>query len=131
MASAAEIELFLTGNYKMEKFHEFPASDDYNSVYRGLWSLGAGRSQQVRIIIHEDFLVIESPFADVDELSLPAAMKAAENDIFGIKIEGGHYVIRHVIPLADIDESEVDWGVNLVANVADGLERDSVGGDSL
>jgi hypothetical protein len=74
---------------------------------------------------------VSSPFAKADDLPLPAAMKAAEDYVFGIKNDEGYYVVRHVIPLADIDESEVEWAVNVVAAVADSIEQDSVGGDSL
>ena len=123
MASAAEVENFLTGKYKLEKYRELG--------YRGLWNLSSGRSQQVVMQIDERFLVVSSPFAKADDLPLPAAMKAAEDYVFGIKNDEGYYVVRHVIPLADIDESEVEWAVDVVAAVADAIEQNSVGGDSL
>jgi hypothetical protein len=124
MATMAEVEGFLTKKFNLKKEDE--------KKYYGRWPMPNNRSQLVLIDIYDDKLVLSSPFAEVSALPWPAAMKAADEFVFGVVVLGsGHYCLRHVIPLADIDESEVEWGLDVMSWCADHLEKNTVGGDKL
>jgi hypothetical protein len=85
----------------------------------------------VLLDVYDGKLVVSSPFAKVSELPLPAAMKAAVRFVFGVVVYADHYCLRHVIPLADIDESEVEWALDVISVCADQIEQGTVGGDKL
>ena len=123
MATMAELEGFLTKKFKLRKSGE--------GRYDGTWFMHSNRSQMVILDIYDGKLVVSSPFAKVSELPLPAAMKAAVRFVFGVVVYEDHYCLRHVIPLADIDESEVEWALNVISACADQIEQDTVGGDKL
>ena len=123
MATMAELEGFLTKKLDLRKSGE--------GRYNGSWFMPNNRSQLVLFDIYDTKLLVSSPFAKVSELPLPAAMKAAGEYVFGVVVYEDHYCLRHVIPLADIDESEVEWALNVISECADQLEQDTVGGDKL
>jgi len=123
MATIAELEGFLTKEFDLRKSGE--------GRYDGVWLTLNNRSQMVLLNVFDKKLVVSSPFAKVSELPLPAAMKAAARFVFGVVVYEDHYCLRHVIPLADIDESEVEWALNVISACADQIEQDTVGGDKL
>ena len=123
MATIAELEGFLTKKFDLRKSGE--------GRYDGTWLTLNNRSQMVLLDVYDGKLVVSSPFAKVSELPLPAAMKAAVKFVFGVVVYEDHYCLRHVIPLADIDESEVEWALNVISVCADQIEQDTVGGDKL
>ena len=123
MATMAELEGFLTKKFDLRKSGE--------GRYNGAWFMHNNRSQMVLLDVFDEKLVVSSPFAKVSELPLPAAMKAAARFVFGVVVYEDHYCLRHVIPLADIDESEVEWALNVISVCADQIEQDTVGGDKL
>lgn len=123
MATMAELEGFLTKKFELRKSGE--------GRYDGTWLTLNNRSQMVLLDVFDEKLVVSSPFAKVSELPLPAAMKAAVEYVFGVVVYEDHYCLRHVIPLADIDESEVEWALNVISVCADQIEQDTVGGDKL
>ena len=123
MATMAELEGFLTKKFDLRKSGE--------GRYDGTWLTLNNRSQMVLLDVYDGKLVVSSPFAKVSELPLPAAMKAAVEYVFGVVVYEDHYCLRHVIPLADIDESEVEWALNVISACADQIEQDTVGGDKL
>ena len=130
MATMAELEGFLTKKFELRKSGE--------GRYDGTWLTLNNRSQMVlldvydgKLDVYDGKLVVSSPFAKVSELPLPAAMKAAARFVFGVVVYEDHYCLRHVIPLADIDESEVEWALNVISACADQIEQDTVGGDKL
>ena len=123
MATMAELEGFLTKKFDLRKSGE--------GRYDGTWLTLNNRSQMVLLDVFDKKLVVSSPFAKVSELPLPAAMKAAVRFVFGVVVYEDHYCLRHVIPLADIDESEVEWALNVISACADQIEQDTVGGDKL
>ena len=87
-----------------------------------------GRSQLVFLKVVDEYIVLTSAFADKDDIS---AHKALDSEgIFGVTDMGGHYGLRHVIFLEDLDESEIVNGVLWLAARADMLES-KVGGDAL
>lgn len=87
-----------------------------------------GRSQLVLLHVVDDFIILTSGFAEKDAISAHKALELAE--IFGVTDTGGFYALRHVLFLEDLDESEIDNSVHLLAARADILES-KVGGDAL
>jgi hypothetical protein len=75
----------------------------------------------------EDWLVIESPFAKVGEVDLERLLVALEPSICGglATIEGGRtLVLRHAVPLANIDLNELIRPMELLTGQADAFEDD-------
>ena len=90
------------------------------------WKLEGGRSQVVFAYVTDDFLALTSPFAHEDDVT--AAKAIGLSKIFGIAKVGEYFAFRHVVLLADLDESEIVHGMMYVAVAADGAESE-VGGD--
>jgi len=114
MATMAELEGFLTKKFDLRKSGE--------GRYNGAWFMHNNRSQMVLLDVFDEKLVVSSPFAKVSELPLPAAHEGLPlSFVFG---RGGLRrpitAFRHVIPLADIDESESRNGaLNVISVCAD------------
>jgi hypothetical protein len=119
---ATKIEVI---NFLSQKYDFDWVSDN---LVKFVFDVDGGRTQIVFAYVDEDFMVISSPFASEDALTPNLAFKLAEDSLFGIKKIGGMYQVTHVIPMGDVDESEIVLGLGLVANAGDGLES-SIGGD--
>jgi hypothetical protein len=71
----------------------------------------------------EDWLVIESPFAEVDEVELVEVLReAGELACGGIVVVGKFVVVRHAVPLINLDVNEFARPLELVTVAADRLE---------
>jgi hypothetical protein len=88
-----------------------------------------GRSQLVFLKVLDEFIILTSAFADKDDITAHKALDLASGS-FGVADMGGHYALRHVIFLEDLDESEIVNGITWLAGQADTLES-RVGGDAL
>jgi hypothetical protein len=81
----------------------------------------------------EDWLVIESPFAEVEEVSgdrlLDVLNEAGELACGGIVVVGKFAVVRHAVPLVNLDVNEFNRPLELVTVAADRLERIVSGDD--
>ncbi len=85
------------------------------------------RSQVVWAGGTDDLLFVFSPFAVGTKPEIILSLTA--DHFFGIgRINGDVYVVRHVLPLADVDASEIEIALKLVASEADKLES-QIGGD--
>jgi hypothetical protein len=72
----------------------------------------------------EDWLVIESPFAEVDDADLPAVLdRAGEMVCGGVVAIDGYVYFRHALPLENMDVNEFERPLRLVSLSADRLER--------
>ncbi len=120
MATKIEVMNFLNQKYNFDQVSE--------NLVKFVFDVESGRTQLVFAYVNDDFMVISSPFASEDAITPNLAFKLAEDSLFGIKKIGGMYQVTHVVPMADVDESEIVLGLALAANAADGLES-SVGGD--
>jgi hypothetical protein len=120
MATRGEAINFLRGINGMQE------DDDGGFTY--VLELKDGRSQLVFLVVLDDFIVLTSPFANKDDITARKALDLAV--IFGVGDFGGHYCLRHVLFLEDLDESEVVNSVNFLGYRADSLESE-VGGDAL
>jgi hypothetical protein len=123
VAMATKIEVM---NFLNQKYDFDHVSDN---MVKFVFNVDGGRTQLVFAWVNDDFMVISSPFASEDAITPNLAFKLAEDSLFGIKKIAGMYQVTHVVPMGDVDESEIAIGLALVANAADGLES-SVGGDS-
>jgi hypothetical protein len=78
----------------------------------------------------EDWLVIESPFAEVEDTDLTTVLEEAGNmPCGGIVIVGTFVVVRHAVPLVNLDVNEFSRPLELVTSSADRLEHTLFGDD--
>ena len=122
MATKIEVMNFLSQKYAFEHVTE--------DLIRFVFRTDGDRTQLVFVFINDHFMVISSPFSEENAITPNLAFKLAEDSLFGIRKMIGMYQVVHVVPLADVDESEIVSGLALIANTADSLES-SIGGDRL
>lgn len=78
----------------------------------------------------EDWLVIGSPFADVDQVDLRWVLETVGRlAVGGIVLVGQHLAIRHAVPLDNLDINEFERPLELVTRAADQLEHKLFGED--
>ena len=123
MATQNEVLNFIKSNYEAEVL----SGGDLKLVF----DLGGGRSQLAFVDVTESNAQFSSPFATVDDVTPKQALEANAEYSVGMQLIGNWYVIKHVVPLADLDASEVSAAFDLVANIADMLETKLVGSDKL
>lgn len=121
MATKIEVMNFLNQKYNFEHVSE--------NLVKFVFEVNDGRTQLVFAWVSDDLMVISSPFAAEDAITPNLAFKLGEDTLFGIRKTAGMYQVTHVVPMGDIDESEIELGLGLVANAADSLES-AVGGDN-
>ncbi|OLF18203.1 hypothetical protein [Actinophytocola xanthii] len=93
--------------------------------------------QQIMVVAHEvldqkeDWVQIATPFARVDQVDLREVLTEAGNTIVvgGIVLMGDHLVLRHSLPLINLDINEFTDPLDLVASGAEQLERRFTGRD--
>ncbi|MFE0019745.1 hypothetical protein [Amycolatopsis sp. NPDC059021] len=92
---------------------------------------------QVVVIAHEifdqkeDWVQIATPFARADEVDLHAVLAEIGNTIVvgGAAVMGDHIVLRHSLPLINLDINEFLDPLELVAGSAELLEQQFTGRD--
>jgi hypothetical protein len=79
----------------------------------------------------EDWVQIATPFARVDEVDLRTVLEEIGNTIVvgGLAIMGEHVVLRHSLPLVNLDINEFMDPLELVAGSAELLEQQFTGRD--
>ena len=122
MATQKEVLNYISKNLIAERVED--------EIFRIVYDLGNDRNQVVFALVGEASLSIASPFANTEDVTPKQALKSVEEINFGIGTLAGWYVVRHVVPLDDLDESEIITGLEEVARIADELEDSLVGGDS-
>lgn len=123
MATQQEVVKYISNNLNSEQIGD--------ETFKILYNLGNDRSQIVFIHAASETINIASPFAKIEDVTPKQALKAVETYAFGIGTTGDWYVVRHVVPIADLDESEITIGLELAAIIADELEEELVGGDAM
>jgi hypothetical protein len=121
MATQQEAINFIKSNYDTEPLE--------SGGLKLVFDLGGGRSQLAFVEVNESNVQYSSPFASVDDVTAKQALEANSEYSVGMQIVGSVYVVKHVAPLGDLDASEINEGFELVANIADLLEKQLVGGD--
>lgn len=118
MATRAEVIQHIRSYSDVEEFE--------NGMFRILYELEGGRTQNLFIFVEDHLLIMVSPFATIDEITASTAFDFAT--IFGIAVFNDWYVIRNVSLLADLDEGELVEMAALIASRADEFEE-QIGGD--
>jgi hypothetical protein len=95
-----------------------------------------GRSQSVVVARNvldrrEDWVQIASPFARVDQVDLWAVLKEVGTTMVvgGVAIVGEFLVLRHSLPLVNLDINEFVDPLTLLTGSAESLERQFLGTD--
>ncbi|SCX03382.1 hypothetical protein [Candidatus Aquiluna sp. UB-MaderosW2red] len=120
MATRMEVLNFVSRHYKFEQKSE--------TLYEFEFDIEGGRRHRLWVSITDELIMIAGPFARESDLTPGIALKLAEGTILGLSTLAGFYALIHVVPIADVDESEIAFGLRLAANAADEIER-SIGGD--
>ena len=117
MADWASVEKYIKGKYVV-------AEQDGDWLFLD-FDLGQGRGQRVMITTTGNLVQFLSPFATLDDVSIEqvfAAMRA-ESILFGITGVNDMLLVTHSQLLDTADQEEVDFGIQLVTDSADRLER--------
>jgi len=122
MASQSETFNFITSNFQCEKLSE--------NLLKVVISWNDGRSQLVFATVKADVMQIASPFAKTSAITAEQALNV-NNTAFGIGIVAEWFALQHVVPLPDLDASEIDIAFNTVGELADELEKSLGLGDNL
>ncbi|WP_410646104.1 hypothetical protein [Amycolatopsis sp. cmx-4-54] len=79
----------------------------------------------------EDWVQIATPFARVDQVDLTTVLTEIGNTIVvgGLVVMGEHLVLRHSLPLVNLDINEFTDPLELVAGSAELLEQQFTGRD--
>jgi hypothetical protein len=115
LATKAELISFLEENYVLEELEE--------DLYSGVFTVGGDRSQIVFLDLDSDKITISSPFAEEGSISAKTALILAKDYPIGIRIGYGHYTVVYLLPIQDLDTSEIEAGLGYVANYADQIEQ--------
>ena len=129
MASWPDLKAYIHNNYKI--------ADEREDMIKLIFDVGDMRSQVV-IVWHvqlsgngEHWIQIESPFGELGQVDLAAALQAVGNTVCGgMALAGGTLVtFRHSVPLDDLSINEFEAPLALVTGTADRLEQALTGGD--
>jgi hypothetical protein len=122
MATQKEAIQFIRDNFPSENVDE--------SLIKIVVGWDDGRSQLVFAEVLETVIAVSSPFAERTAISAEQAINA-NTSIFGIGMAGDWFALKHVLPLADLDASELQIGISGLAEIADELEKKLGLGDKL
>jgi hypothetical protein len=93
--------------------------------------------RQIMVVAHEildqqeDWVQIATPFARVEQVDLHEVLTEVGNTIVvgGVAVMGDYVVLRHSLPLINLDINEFTDPLDLVASGAEQLERRFTGRD--
>jgi hypothetical protein len=132
LATWNQLRQYLQETYKHEPFGD-------QGGLRMLFDLGQGRSQviviepQLLMDGEEEWAVIESPIGDIRQIDLLQALQEMGTKVCGGLAAAGNapdlLVMRHAVPLANLDLNEFERPIGLLLHSADALERQLVGED--
>lgn len=116
MATQAEVVSFIKSNLKYDQVDE--------TTFKLLYGTSGDRSQLVWVFVWDTTISVLSGFAHTNKVSAERALEVCStSSIFGMQKMGDMYCLKHVIPLSDVDASELHFGFEWVANGADELEK--------
>lgn len=129
MASWSELTGYVRANYKI-------ADEKPNSI-RMIFNTGGLRSQSVFLWRQqlmngsEEWVQIESPVGPADSLDPREVLEEVGRMVCGgAAIEGDLVLVRHTVPLVNLDINEFERPLALVTSSADQLEQKLLGGDT-
>lgn len=127
MASWRDLKAYVRSRYRVIQDHDEAMQLELKTE--------ADRTQFVylwhrRVSKREDWLVIGSPFADVDQVDLHWVLETVGRmAVGGVVMVGQHLAIRHAVPLDNMDSNEFERPLHLVTRAADHLEHKILGED--
>lgn len=128
MATWDEFTTYVRATYKITK-------EDDGLLVLG-FNLQDDRSQLVfiqRVSLmsgQEEWAILTSPVGQAAEIDLAKALSKVGNMVVGgLATEGDIVVLKHPIPLANLDTNEFERPMRLLVSSADELEKELVGGD--
>lgn len=102
---------------------KYTAEDLGDCLYKLNFNLDPGRSQVILVEVNDNWMIMGSAFATTEDLTPKQALEAASEWICGILLIEDTYIVRNVLPIAELDESELHDGMKIVLNIADTLEQ--------
>lgn len=127
MTTWGELCTFIRSNYTIDVERE--------SVIRLVFALPGGRRQGVQVGRagslegFDEWAIIDSPFAWIDQIDLKAVIREISDGICGgVASMGDAVTFRHSIQLRNLDINEFDRALQLVTLKADQLEAQFSGG---
>jgi hypothetical protein len=128
MATWSDVKTYIHETFKVD--------DLSDEVMKMVFETGDLRSQLVFLTHYtlqagaEDWVAIESPFAEVGSVDLDKALEEVGNLVCGgLSRVATMVTLKHSIPLANLNINELQRPLALVVNSADTLEKKLVGGD--
>jgi hypothetical protein len=85
--------------------------------------LGDLRTQLVFFDATDSHAIFSSAFASTSDVTAEEVFEYADISPWGVKLVGDNYCVVHLSPLENLDISEITAGFNLVALVADRIEK--------
>ncbi len=128
MATWQELVGFVKSNYQIHLEEDEHLSLNFNTT--GL------RTQMIHLFMEEDslgneWMTIGSAIGAVGQGELEPVLKLANQKICGgLVIVDDLVVVRHCVPLENVDPDEVTLPIGFVANIADELEKIYSGTDN-
>lgn len=115
MATAAEAKEFIKNNYSVIELSNgyLQAEIEYSNL----------RSQIVFFSATDRHGVFISPFAKSIDITAEQVFNYADVSPWGVKLIGTDYCVVHLAPLENLDVNEIEDGFQLVALVADNIEK--------
>lgn len=127
MATINEVKQFIESNFASEALA--------NGLTKVVVTFDDGRSQLAFVsfdeISNQIFMSVESPFAQTGDVNPKLALEVAKTVPFGVGVLADYYTLKNVIPIADLDASEISFGIGFVTGQADSLETQILGTDKL
>lgn len=121
MPSAEDVLSFIKSKFAFQQ-----VTDEQIEV---VLDVGEGRTQSVFCYTTKDLIVFESPFALITEASSEDVLRFAQQYPVGVNLSGPLFIVRHIIPLIDSNDSEILTAFTLVSTAGDDLEKDLSGSD--
>jgi hypothetical protein len=128
MATWSDLAGYVRSNYKI--------ADENSRMIKMVFETGNLRSQLVFLWRQslmdggEEWVQIESPIAEVGSLNPRQVLEEVGNVVCGgAAVVDGHVVLRHAVPLLNLNVNEFERPLILVTSTADHLEHKLVGSD--
>jgi hypothetical protein len=128
MASVEEVMTWLKANYEHINT-DLPGSVGEMAQNCSIeLLLPNGRRQWVLVAVSIFRIDVNSPFAERTAISAEDALSLASSQAFGFRehpmfgILPPHYVLVQLLPMADVDSSEIIFAIEELAKAADALE---------
>lgn len=128
MATWLDLMQYVRSNYKI--------ADEQPGIVKMIFEMDNLRTQVVFLSRHtlmngeEEWLLVESPFAEVNSVNLGQALEYVGDIVCGgLALTAGHLTIRHAVPLANLNVNEFERPLMLVTSSADRLEHSLTGSD--